>query len=112
MIRFSKPCDDCGGTGGADTCVQCETPWGDKRYCCSPESWAAFKPCPSCVGGWLPDDDTVEAAARATQEIDRGTRQNPREDWRSLGEIQDFYRVLAREALVAAARYQSERVEA
>lgn len=68
VVRLLKPCDECGGTG--------YEPIPDE-----PEFDVDVE-CPSCVGGWLPDDETVEAARKA-----------------------GFY---MRDALVAAARYQSE----
>lgn len=91
MIRFTKPCDECGGTDevGVD---------GRKSSALNP----AQGPCPSCVSGMLPDDDTVEAAGKAVAAERLGTHREPR--W---GDI-DYYAPTARAALVAAARHQKE----
>ena len=63
--------------------------------------------CPDCVDGRVPPDGMVEAAAKAIHDNDRGTRPTEDERWDQLGEIQEFYHLLARAALVAAARWEA-----
>ena len=61
-----------------------------------------------CGGlGLVPPDGMVEAAAKAIHDNDRGTRPTKDERWDQLGEIQEFYHLLARAALVAAARWEA-----
>jgi hypothetical protein len=54
MIRFTEPCSQCEETG--EVSCKCR---GEFHVCALPFSG----PCPSCVGGTVPDDATVEAAA-------------------------------------------------
>lgn len=87
MIRFTKPCDECGGTDevGVD---------GRKSSALNP----AQGPCPSCVSGMLPDDDTVEAGGLAMLHAGGHFNESPNQAF-----FDDF-----RAGLIAAARYQSE----
>lgn len=106
MIEFTKECPTCGGTGAqyagssAAHSPECDGGSGCDRTC--PIEVPHWEPCPDCVGGWLPDDDTVEAAAKAVAAERLGTHREPR--W---GDI-DYYAPTTRAALVAAARHQKE----
>ena len=88
LILLRKPCDECGGTGmDGSTYVPAThlTP-------------SEVEPCYACHRGWLPDDETVEAAELSL-----------------FGEPGNLHPLIvregtkrARQALIAAARYQSE----
>lgn len=85
MIRFTKPCDKCEGTG--------KWKFGATEQA---QYLAGQMPCPSCVGGWLPDDDTVEAGGLAMLHAGGHFKESPNQAF-----FDDF-----RAGLVAAARYQ------